>query len=217
DADSAAAAYFSLVYEHVLQRTFGDEMPDQVGFGATDRWFAVLSRLIDDPDSPWWDDVTTDQVETRDDVLREAMADARREITARLSEDPSGWSWGKLHTVTLQHQTLGSMGLPPLDWMFNRGPVPVDGSTAVINAMSWRAGSGDYTVVTAPAMRMLVDFADIDESRWINQSGVSGHASHPHYDDQFPLWVAGETIPMAATRTRVEETAVDMLELRPIA
>src|SRR5699024_372828 len=99
DADSAAAAYFSLVYEHVLQRTFGDEMPDQVGFGATDRWFAVLSRLIDDPDSPWWDDVTTDQVETRDDVLREAMADARREITARLSEDPSGWSWGKLHTV----------------------------------------------------------------------------------------------------------------------
>lgn len=218
DADSAAAAYFSILYEHVVRRTFGDELPDEVGYGGTDRWFAVLSRLIDQPDNKWWDDVTTeDRVETRDDILRDAMASARREITAKLSEDPSGWSWGKLHAVTLQHQTLGSIGLPPLDWMFNRGPLPVDGSTAVINAMGWRAGSGDYTVATAPAMRMLVDFADIDESRWINQSGVSGHASHPHYDDQFPLWVDGETIPMAATRTRVEESAVDSLELRPIA
>ena len=50
-----------------------------------------------------------------------------------------------------------------------------------------RAG---YAVATGPTMRMLVDLGDLDQSRWVNQSGVSGHAYHRNYDDQTPLWVA---------------------------
>src|SRR5699024_2235687 len=111
----------------------------------------------------------TEVVEDRDAALVRAMTAARRVITAKLSRDVSGWSWGKLHTVTLQHQTVGSVGIAPLDWIFNRGPLPIGGSTAVINAMAWQVGEGDFTVTAGPAMRMVVDFDDPDQSLWINQ------------------------------------------------
>ena len=41
-------------------------------------------------------------------------------------------------------------------------------------------------------MRMVVSLADLDDSRWINLTGVSGHAFHPHYTDQTDLMVAGQ-------------------------
>lgn len=216
EPDSAAAAWFSVVAEQLIEQIFATRRPEGVSFGGGDRWFAVLTALMDDPTNPLWDDPETEAVEGRDEALVRAMTDARRVITAKLSRDPSGWSWGKLHTVTLQHQTLGSVGIAPLNWIFNRGPLPIGGSTAVINAMAWQVGEGDFTVTAGPAMRMVVDFEDPDQSWWINQSGVSGHATHQHYDDQFALWARGELIPMVVSRIRVEEQAVDELLLVPV-
>ncbi len=217
EPDSAAAAWFSVVSEQLIEQIFGSRRPEGVSFGGGDRWYAVLTALMDDPTNPLWDDPETEVVEDRDAALVRAMTAARRVITAKLSRDVSGWSWGKLHTVTLQHQTVGSVGIAPLDWIFNRGPLPIGGSTAVINAMAWQVGEGDFTVTAGPAMRMVVDFDDPDQSLWINQSGVSGHATHQHYDDQFALWARGELIPMVVSRVSIEERAVDELQLVPVA
>ena len=40
-------------------------------------------------------------------------------------------------------------------------------------------------------MRMVVSLADLDDSRWVNLTGASGHAFDPHYADQTELWVDG--------------------------
>ena len=52
-------------------------------------------------------------------------------------------------------------------------------------------------MIAAPSMRMVVSLADFDDSRWINLTGVSGHAFNDHYTDQTDLWVDGETLPWA--------------------
>ena len=44
-----------------------------------------------------------------------------------------------------------------------------------------------YDVTAAPSMRMVVSLADFDDSRWINLTGVSGHAFDRHYTDQTDL------------------------------
>ena len=46
-------------------------------------------------------------------------------------------------------------------------------------------------------MRMVVSLDDLDDSRWINLTGVSGHAFHRHYTDQTDLWVARRDPPWA--------------------
>ena len=213
--DSAAAAYFNVVMHNVLKLTFRDELPEELWPVGGDRWNAVVLGLLAQPRNLWWDDVTTpDVLESRDDILRLAMTNARREITSLMARDVDEWAWGRLHTATLRNQTLGTSGIKPVEALFNRGPYAVGGGPAVVNAMAYDTTKG-YTVTSAPTMRMVVDLGNLDQSRWVNQSGVSGHAFHANYADQTELWVGNRTWPFVATRAAVEARTEQRLELQP--
>ncbi|MDP9445033.1 MAG: penicillin acylase family protein [Actinomycetota bacterium] len=214
-ADSAAAAYFNVVWANLLALTFHDQLPEEVWPDGDDRWFEVVRSLLSDPDNAWWDDVDTKGVrETRDDILMAAMTDARYEMTRRQARSPALWSWGHLHRLELVHQSLGESGIAPVEWLFNRGPYQLGGGESVVNATGWSADRG-YQVDWAPSMRMVVSLDDMDDSRWINLTGVSGHAFHRHYDDQTELWARGETLPWPSSRAAVEQAATDRLVLAP--
>jgi penicillin amidase len=214
-ADSAAAAYFHVVFHNIMKLTFRDQMPPELWPSGGDRWFAVVAALLKQPNSPWWDDVNTpDRVETRDDILRAAMTGARKEATSLMSRDTEHWQWGRLHRVTLRNQTIGNSGVGLVERLFNRGDLAVGGGPAVVNAMSYDDREG-YRVTSGPAMRMLVDFSDLDRSRWVNQSGASGHAFAPTYDDQLPLWAGNRMWSFASSRAAVDAATVARLELVP--
>ncbi|HYP43787.1 MAG TPA: penicillin acylase family protein [Propionibacteriaceae bacterium] len=213
--DSAAAAYFNVVMHNLLKLTFRDELPTDLWPTGGDRWYAVVSKLLATPDDPWWDDVTTkDRRERRDDILLAAMTGARKEITSLMARDTDEWQWGKLHRVTLRNQTLGSSGNPVLERIFNRGDFPVGGGSAVVNAMGYDTTEG-YHVTSGPTMRMLVDLGGWDTGRWVNQSGVSGHAFASHYDDQTTLWASNRTWPFVFSRSAVDGRTQERLELVP--
>jgi penicillin G amidase len=202
-ADSAAAAYFNVVWRNLLELTFHDQLPEGTWPDGGSRWFEVMRKIIMQPNSGWWDNLTTTQRESRDDILREAMVNARAEITTKMARDPAGWQWGRLHKLTLTNQTLGKSGIGVVDKLFNRGPYELGGGSSLVNATSWDASEG-YAVTATPSMRMVVDLSDYDKSRWINLTGVSGHAFSSNYTDQTDLWVRGETLPWAFTRGAVE-------------
>jgi penicillin amidase len=214
--DSAAAAYFNVVCHNIFKLTFRDELPDEDLWPAGgDRWYAVLAILIGQVKNPWWDDVRTpDKIETRDEILLAAMTNARKEITSLMARDTDQWQWGKIHTVRLQNPALGKSGIEPVERLFNRGRYQVGGGPAVVNAMAFDDRQG-YAVTAAPAMRMLVDLGDLDLSRWVNQSGVSGHAFHRHYDDQTELWANQRLWPFVSSRGAVEARSSSRQELLP--
>jgi len=215
DADSAAAAYFNVVWRELLARTFSDELPPVIQPDGGDRWFAVVSALLPRGKNPWWDDVRTDdKVERRSDILRDAMMAARDELTALESPNAEEWTWGALHELELRSSTLGESGIGIVERLFNRGGWEVGGGGSLVNATSWDARTG-YQVATAPSMRMVVPLDDLDAARWINLTGVSGHAFHPHYTDQTDLWARGETLPWAFSEKAVEASAEDVLVLSP--
>ncbi|WP_240769822.1 penicillin acylase family protein [Nocardioides sp.] len=213
--ESAAAAYFNVVWREVLARTFGDELTGPLAPDGSDRWFAVVSRILPTARDPWWDDVETEaEVETRDDILRAAMEAARDELTSRQSPDPDEWSWGALHRLELRSSTLGESGIGIVERMFNRGGWKIGGGGSLVNATAWEATEG-YDVTAAPSMRMVVPLDDLDAARWINLTGVSGHAFHENYTDQTDLWARGETLPWVFSAGAVEEAGEDVLTLVP--
>jgi penicillin amidase len=63
---------------------------------------------------------------------------------------------------------------------------------------------------------MIVDLADADASRWVNLTGASGHAFHPHYADQAPLWQRGELREWPFTVEAIQAAASETLQLRPV-
>ncbi|WP_432941468.1 penicillin acylase family protein [Kribbella sp. CA-253562] len=202
-ADSAPAAYFNIVWRNLLADTFHDQLPEAVWPDGGSRWFEVMRNLVRQPNNSWWDDLRTPQRESRDDIMREALVQARAEITTKMAREPSNWQWGRLHKLTLTNQTLGTSGIGVVEKLFNRGPYELGGGSSVVNATGWDASEG-YGVTATPSMRMVVDLSDFDKSRWINLTGVSGHAFTDNYTDQTDLWVKGETLPWAFSKGAVE-------------
>ncbi|MER6949721.1 penicillin acylase family protein [Nonomuraea sp. NPDC000554] len=213
--DSAPAAYFNAVWRHLLKLTFDDDLPEGARPGGGDRWYEVVGRLLTLPDDPFWDDTRTkDQTETRDDILRQAMASAYQELSDRLGDDVRNWRWGDLHQLTLTNGSLGTSGIAPVEALLNRGPFAVPGSKDAVAATGWNVQKG-YEVTSVPSMRMVVDLSDLDKSRWINLTGASGHAFHDNYWDQSPLWAKGELLPMYSRLESVKQAATHTLLLTP--
>ena len=213
---SPAAAYYNATWKNILALTFHDEMREPVWPDGGGRWFEVMRRLLTEPTSHWWDDVTTETVvETRDDILRQAMADARDELVRRQARRAVDWTWGHHHRMNLENQTLGQSDVDLVRWLFNRGGYQVGGGGEIVDATKWDAATDSYEVTASPSMRMVVSMADFDDSTWVNLTGVSGHAFNSHYVDQTDLWVDGRTLPWAYTRKAVDAATEDTLTLVP--
>ncbi len=213
-SDSAPAALFEAFWNHLLTRTFHDDLPEDYWPSGGSRWWEVVRHLVENPASPWWDDQSTPEVETRDQMFAAALEDAVKELRARLGKDPSQWRWGDLHTATFRNETLGKSGIGPIEGLFNRGPFPVSGGKAIVNATGWTATKG-YEVDWLPSMRMIVDLSDINHAIDIHTTGESGHAYHPNYIDMAPMWASGEYRPMLYDRPDVEAAAKYHLVLTP--
>ncbi|HLU46290.1 MAG TPA: penicillin acylase family protein [Natronosporangium sp.] len=212
-ASSAAAAYFNAVWRNLLSLTF-DELPADHAPGGGGRWFEVVTGLLAEPESPWWDRVDTPEQETRDDILSQALADAYREVAIDQGDDPTGWRWGRMHLLWLEDSSLGQSGIAPVEALFNRGPYEAAGGTQTVNATNWVASAG-YEVDASPSMRMVVDLSDLDASRWIQSTGNSGHPYHPNYTDQVELWLEGRMLDWRWSRDAVEDAATATLVLTP--
>ena len=209
EPDSAGAAFYNATWRHLLPLLF-DEL-GETNMNSSSRGMYVVSGLLEDPDSPWWDGA---EVDGRDEVLGTAMDAAAEELTDLLGDTPADWRWGDLHTLTATHESFGTSGIGPVEWLFNRGPVESAGGASIVNATGWDTTKG-YGITTVPSMRMVVDLSDRDASTWIHLTGNSGHAFHTNYDDQLEPWAAGESLPWAVTEEAVREASTDELVLTP--
>ncbi|MHB8186486.1 MAG: penicillin acylase family protein [Dermatophilaceae bacterium] len=213
----AAAAYYNAVWRNILRLTFNDELGDMKADGSS-RWMQALSRLLTAPGDVWWDNkLTPGVIEGRDEILRQAMVEARMDLTKKLGKAPVTWQWGRLHQLTLEHKVLGGDSVPALvRAVFNRGPWQMPGGSSIVDANGWDASKG-FAVNWAPSMRMVVNLGDLDASRWVNQSGNSGHPYDDHYVDQADAWVANETYPWPFSQKAVRAGGGDELTLTPDA
>jgi penicillin amidase len=212
--DSAPAGLFAAFWKHLLNLTFADDLPEDYLPTGGSRWYTVVYQLVQQPDSPWWDNRNTPAVEQRDDIFRAALGQAVAELEDLLGKDSQGWTWGKMHTVTFRNASLGESGIAPIEALFNRGPFASSGGSSIVNATGWDANE-DYTVVSLPSMRMIVDLDSLDNSLTVHTTGQSGHAYHPNYIDMADAWRLIQYYPMAWSRPQVEAAAKMILRLEP--
>ena len=209
---SAAAAYANVLWSNLVQNLFSRrEQP--LPIDGQGRLFTVVGALLDDASDPLW---TNEKIGVtgRDEMLALSAEQAYDELSSLQGTTVALWNWGNLHAISLKSSTFGTSGIAPIEWLFNRGPYPVDGGASVVNATGWALGTS-YATTTVPSMRMVVDLADLDSSTWIHLTGASGHAFHAHYTDQTTDWAAGVQRPWAFSAKAVTAATVDTLVLKP--
>ena len=132
------SAYMAWEYR-VLRDLFDDDLGPLARDYVGSPWsWVALEQLIQDPESPWWDDTTTPTVETADVIALRAMDEAGAELRAAFG-DPDSWDWARLHTATFKEATIGTgSGIGPLEWYFNEGPVDAPGAAGAVNNTYYR-------------------------------------------------------------------------------
>jgi len=211
---SAPAALYNAFWKNLLALTFQDELPEDYWPTGGSRWFEVMRNLAKEPDSPWWDNQSTSEKETRDQIFAQAFASAVTEMESLQGKNPARWNWGDLHLINFRNPSLGESGVAPIEALFNRGPFPTSGGDEIVNATGWDAANS-FEVESIPSERMIVDLADLTRSLSVITTGQSGHAYHPHYIDMADLWRNIEYHPMLWDRPQVEAAAKEHLQLTP--
>jgi penicillin amidase len=212
--DDPAAGLFNAFWKHLLSFTFNDDLNEESWPAGGSRWFEVMRALVKQPDSPWWDDRSTEVVEDRDQVLLKALRTAIEEMQRDQGKDASQWSWGDQHVATFRNQSFGLSGIAPIEALFNRGPYRASGGSSIVNATGWDARTS-YEVEGLPSMRMIVDLSNLENSLAVHTTGQSGHAYHPHYIDMADLWRKIEYHAMSFERKNVIYNAEGILILKP--
>lgn len=215
DMNSAAAALYSSFWKSFLANTFGDDLPDDMQPVGSSRWFQVVSNMASLAESSWWDSqLTTDKVETREDILKMSFNQAVSEVQSTLGKDPTKWRWGDLHAAIFKNQTLGNSGISPIENLFNRGPFPTSGGASIVNATGWNATKG-FELTSLPSLRMIVDLSDMRNSLTVHPTGQSGHAYNPNYINMVDLWRNIQYYPMLWDMQDIISNANGHLVLTP--
>lgn len=211
---STGAAVFEVFAVKLSHAIFEDEVGADLAkesLGAGSHAKTAVHNMLADPAAPWWDDVTTPERETREQIIARAFGQAVDELKTRLGDDVRAWQWGKLHTVVFPNQTLGTSGIEPVEAIFNRGPFAAEGAPSAVN----NTGGPSFTVTSGPSWRAVFDLADLRNSLGIHTTGQSGHAYNGHYDDMIPLWLEGRHNPLLWAREDVLANAEATLTLSP--
>ena len=173
----------------------------------------TFPQLLANANSPWWDDVRTDLKEGPALVLGIALLKAYEDLEIALGPDVEHWRYDRLHTATHQHAMTD---VPVLgDWL-NVGPFGLPAAKDALCKYEFKLKKAvDYTIFSGPSKRIGIDFADVDGAESILPTGQSGNPFSAFYDNQAPLYHAGEFRKMRMDRTDIQTHTTAVASIRP--
>ncbi len=210
--DLGPTVYYRVMYQ--LQKNL---FQDEIGEADFSTYMTTLvarrslQHVLENDSSVWWDNIETEAVESPTQVITESFQQAIAELAGNFGTDSKEWQWRKVHLLEHQHP-VGRQ--KPFNRLFNVGPAPVGGGDEVINKMDFDKGAQTFAVQSGPAMRILIDLADIENSLSVLPTGQSGHPMSPHYKDQAVLYNQGGFRPQMMDRDMIEQVAPNKLVLK---
>jgi penicillin amidase len=133
-------------------------------------------------------------------MLRDSLADAVKDLSARFGNDPSAWRWGDAHPAVFAHPILRAI---PLLGTFTTISIPSPGNDNTVD----RGGTNTlFQSVHGAAYRGIYDLADLDRSLFMITPGQSGNPFSSHARDFAIRWRDGATISLGPTAATISGT-----------
>ena len=133
----------------------------------------LLFGILGDPSNPAWENRRTRQAEDTEKVVSQAFGETVARLARAYGQDVQSWTWRRAAPFTLAHP-LGSV---PGFWSSNRSGIPPRGTASSLFMHKYsRSDPVRFPVIYGPALRLVVDFADMEHS-FISIPG--GESSRP--------------------------------------
>ncbi len=188
--DNTVAVLFEAVMSNLSRMLYDELQPDQDGTTGPRPTDMMTALLLKEPTNAWWDLRSTSAVETRDEIIADALELSFDDLTARLGQpDSSSWRWSAHRTATINHL----LRMPSL----SRTGIPMQGGNGTLSPST---GAGTH----GASWRMVVELGPNVEARAIYPGGQSGHPASVRYDDRLAAWSAGRLDALRVPRTANE-------------
>lgn len=172
-----------------------------------------IYRLLKNGPDEWVDDINTPQKETLDDIILRGFKDCTKEIITRCGSDTSGWKWGDIHKITLEHP-LGGVKILDRLFGFNSKTYGIGGSDHTVSPYTYTSG---FKVNHGASERHIFNTADWDESFTVIPTGNSGIPGSEFYLSQTESYLQGKFYKDAFTEPAVKAAAKYKLRLLPVS
>jgi penicillin amidase len=213
-ADSATAALYEVAYHRLLSATVTSALS---GTLAADYIVTLpgeaslfMRKTLRDANSPWWNDPATPEQEDRDARLLATLQQAAQELREGQGDDPTAWQWGALHRIYFPHP----LGIPPLDGVFNVGPLPTGGDGTTVNT-GYAPGLRSFLQLYYPSMRQVTEVGNWDAMQVILAPGQSGQPFSRYWNNMTADWLAGVYRPLRVAPGSIQADAQGTLTLTP--
>lgn len=202
--DSKETAIIMVFLTQLRQLTFEDELGD-MHKGVRTLWLDECFH--NESNHFWFDDITTDSVESREDIARRAISAAIEIVGQR--------SWRDFNSLTMRHPMSE---VPIIGGLLelNKAKWPWPGTAGTLNASFIVANEDNsYQTIVGPSWRFVIDFADVDGAVFVLPAGNSGNPMSPHFFDFNQMWQNGKYWNVPISKERVKDKAATILVLQP--
>jgi penicillin amidase len=213
DKKSQTPTIFNEFFQKLIRNIFLDEMGEELFseyIFVANIPYRKVREMLNKKDMHWWDNIKTEEVEGRDEIIRKSLVDALASLEQKLGKDIAYWQWQELHTVTFKHPF--SLNSPMLGNILNIGPYPIsgDGTTVFNTEYSFNKS---YENVLGPALKFIYDFDKPNEVNFILPTGQAGYFMSEHYSDMTKLWLNGKYLKININTSDIESRNYDLLKL----
>ena len=225
DLKSTAASIFDVFFLKFSENTLKDDFGDVAYSNFIHHEnipVRTLTSLIDS-ESTLFDDVTTDSVETKEDMVMKSMQDAILFLSDSLGSEPFEWRWEQLHTISFEPPLFSRAADSPdapgalkmiVENILSKGPYKVPSHGMSVNNGQYRWNNA-FEMVLGPSIRRISDLSDMSRSKSILPTGQSGNPLSDYYGDQTEMWLNGQYRWLYQDSTLFEEAEVRTMRLVP--
>jgi penicillin amidase len=193
--DSAGALLFNAWADQLSRKLFSrlDYLFTE-NYGTRSFRQALILQL-QNPNSPWCNDPSTEQIESCADASNIAFSKALEQLSTQFGNNPKNWVWGNAHVAVSEHRPLSKV--PLLGSLFNlTQPFPGDSFSINVGRLELLRADNPFETKQAPSLRTLYDLSDLEQSLFIYQSGQSGWVQNKLYRNMSALWARNEYLPL---------------------
>lgn len=174
-----APTIFHTFLEILKDNTFKDEyeqagIPDSP-YPTTE----TLENMLTVCGSTFFDNVTTSQKETKEDLIQESFTETIQELQDTLGDDITQWEYSRKHKYSLEHMigsVVSALNYPEFGY---------DGSSYTVDV------SGGWISKHGPSWRQIIDF---ERAVCIYPGGQVDNPFSKHYTDFVELWKESQYI-----------------------
>ncbi len=143
--------------------------------------------------------------------MTKALHDGVATLASLLGRDLTKWRWDGVHRAVFPHQGLDALGV--LRPLLSRS-MPNGGDWSTVNVGPVDVGH-PFDQVAIPGYRQIIDLSPVNDSRFADAVGQSGHFLSSYYDDSLEEWHDVRHRPMRMNREQIEHGATGHLTLAP--